>query len=94
MKQTILILAVLLSFSGILFATENRTISGTISDETGIAIPGVSIIIENSTRGTVSDINGFYKVLFGSAKVRIIQRFLFLLLVKKKAPQFLRVLLI
>lgn len=62
MKRTSLILAVLISFSGILFGTENRTITGTISDELGNSLPGVTVVIENTNKGTVSDMRGYFKI--------------------------------
>jgi len=61
MKQTILILAFLIGFTGI-FATENRVITGKVLDENRNPLPGVSIMVENTKRGTISDINGFYRI--------------------------------
>uniref|UniRef100_UPI003217C50F vWA domain-containing protein n=1 Tax=uncultured Draconibacterium sp. TaxID=1573823 RepID=UPI003217C50F len=62
MKRTILILAAIISLSGILLAVENRVISGIVSDESGNGIPGVTITVENSSRGTISNMKGFYKI--------------------------------
>jgi Ca-activated chloride channel family protein len=62
MKRIILILVAIISISGILMATESRVISGIVSDESGNGLPGVAIVIENSSRGTMSDINGFYQI--------------------------------
>lgn len=61
-KKTIIILALLLGLFRMVNASENRIISGTVSDDQGVPLPGVTIVIENTTRGTVSDINGFYKL--------------------------------
>ncbi|MDJ1497549.1 alpha-2-macroglobulin family protein [Cytophagaceae bacterium DM2B3-1] len=37
-------------------------VQGKILDETGSPLSGVSVSVKNSTRGTVSDTNGFYKL--------------------------------
>ncbi|MEN8118076.1 MAG: von Willebrand factor type A domain-containing protein [Bacteroidota bacterium] len=62
MRQTILILALLIGLSGNLFATGNRVITGTVFDENRNVLSGVTITVENSNRGTVTDISGFYKI--------------------------------
>lgn len=40
--------------------SQAQTVSGTISDENGMPLPGVSIIIEGTTNGTASDFDGKY----------------------------------
>ncbi len=76
MKRTILILAVIISFSAIVMATENRVISGVVSEENGNVLPGVTIVVENSSRGTVSDINGFYKIPIRPGDKRLVFSFI------------------
>ncbi len=39
-----------------------RNVSGTITDETGTGLPGVSVLIKGSQRGTSSDAEGKYKL--------------------------------
>ena len=39
-----------------------RTISGTVTDETGEGLPGVNVLVKNTTIGTVSDIEGNYSL--------------------------------
>ncbi len=54
-----------LAFSFFLFsslAILAQEVKGTIVDENKEPIPGVSIIIEGTTTGTISDINGFYSL--------------------------------
>jgi Ca-activated chloride channel family protein len=63
MKRTILILAAIIGLSGLIMATESRIISGVVFDESGSVIPGVTVVVDKSSRGTVSDINGFYKIV-------------------------------
>ncbi len=39
-------------------SAQNVDVSGTIQDESGIPIPGVNIIVKNTTKGSVSDFDG------------------------------------
>jgi len=55
-----------LSLLGILmmqigFAQE-KTISGTVLDETGLPLPGATVVVENSTRGVSTDFDGNYSI--------------------------------
>ena len=48
-------------FTSIAFA-QQKTISGTISDEDGLPLPGVNVIVKNTSTGTQTDFNGFYSL--------------------------------
>lgn len=37
-----------------------RTITGTVTDSHGEPLPGVSVSVKGTTRGTITDINGKY----------------------------------
>lgn len=39
-----------------------KTITGTVSDENGIGIPGVNVILQGKNQGVVSDFNGSYTI--------------------------------
>src|SRR5687767_9799618 len=55
-------LAVLLTaFSASLYA-QSSTVSGTIKDETGQALPGVSILVKGTSTGTSTDNDGKYSL--------------------------------
>ena len=43
-------------------SAQNVDISGTIQDESGTPIPGVNIIVKNTTKGSVSDFDGNFTV--------------------------------
>ena len=43
-------------------ANQNRVISGVVSDESGNVFPGVTVVVKGTSRGTVSDANGVYKI--------------------------------
>ncbi len=51
----------LLMFQLSLFA-QSKTITGTVSDESGETLPGVNVMIKGTTVGTTTDINGKYSV--------------------------------
>lgn len=39
-----------------------KMISGVVTDENGIGLPGVSILIEGTSNGTITELNGSYKI--------------------------------
>ena len=39
-------------------SAQNVNVSGTIQDESGIPIPGVNVLVKNTTKGAVSDFDG------------------------------------
>ncbi|WP_027138486.1 SusC/RagA family TonB-linked outer membrane protein [Gaetbulibacter saemankumensis] len=41
---------------------QEKTVSGTISDKSGLPLPGVNIIVKNTTNGTQSDFDGNYSI--------------------------------
>ncbi len=43
------------------FAQEN-SISGTVTDDKGLPLPGVNVLIENTNRGTQTDFDGIYTI--------------------------------
>lgn len=56
---------VALEHSALIFDTPNavdRVITGRVVDETSAALPGVSIVLKGSSRGTVTDADGRYKL--------------------------------
>jgi TonB-linked SusC/RagA family outer membrane protein len=52
----LLVLVVQLTFA------QEKTISGTVTDNTGLPLPGVNIIVKGTTNGTQSDFDGNYSV--------------------------------
>ena len=39
---------------------QQNTVSGTVTDESGQPLPGVTVIVKGTTQGTVTDANGYY----------------------------------
>ncbi len=56
----ILIILLLLPLS---LYSQDITISGTVTDPEGLSLPGVNILIEGTTRGVASDVDGHYSIL-------------------------------
>src|SRR6056300_2092502 len=65
-----------LSLLGILMVqvgfAQQKTITGTITDETGLPLPGATVVIENTTRGVSSDFDGNFSIDAESGEVLVI----------------------
>ncbi len=59
-KHYFFLLGVLLCLP--IYAQAQINVSGTVTDEAGVPLPGVSIIIKNSTSGTTTDFDGNYSI--------------------------------
>jgi TonB-linked SusC/RagA family outer membrane protein len=47
---------------GMALSAQVRTITGTVSNETGETLPGVNVVIEGTTIGTTTNVNGSYSI--------------------------------
>jgi TonB-dependent starch-binding outer membrane protein SusC len=56
------VLAVVLSVVSLSVWAQDKQVSGTVKDATGTSMPGVSVAVKGTTRGTTSDANGTYKI--------------------------------
>ncbi len=62
MNKNLLLILLLVNYTSLVIAQTNR-ISGTVtSQESGEALPGVNVLVKNSTAGTVTDIEGNYSL--------------------------------
>ncbi len=59
-KMLILIVSFLFVYSGV--AQENMSISGKLTNEDGEPIPGATVVVKGTTVGTVTDVDGLYKI--------------------------------
>ena len=50
---------------------QQKTITGNITDESGLPLPGASIIIENTTRGVATDFDGKYSITASEGDVLV-----------------------
>ena len=56
-------LLLVICFASVLGSAQNsRTVTGTIKDTNGIVLPGVNVILEDTTKGTATDFDGNYSV--------------------------------
>ncbi|MCK5170240.1 MAG: carboxypeptidase-like regulatory domain-containing protein, partial [Bacteroidales bacterium] len=63
MRKFTLLLALLISMGFQVVNAQNRTITGTVSDQGGgYTLPGVSIVVKGTMIGTISDIDGKYSL--------------------------------
>ncbi len=75
----ILILLMLLGVTNALHGTglQQRTISGTVTDgSSGLAMPGVNVVVKGTTIGTLTDITGKYSISAPSREAVIIYSFI------------------
>jgi len=61
MRKLLILLGGLLLFNANLLA-QSRTITGTITDDSGLPIPNASILIKGSSTGTTSDMSGNFRL--------------------------------
>ena len=47
-------------------------VQGTVTDETGESLPGVSVVVKGTTNGTVTDVNGKYSIQATSKDIFLI----------------------
>ena len=71
MRKIASLLAVLLLFTAMAFG-QDRTITGTVIDETGAPVPGASIKIKGTRTGVAADNNGQFRILAKSGDVLLV----------------------
>jgi len=59
---TNLMVVMLLFFGTYSTYAQNAQVTGTVSDETGFPLPGVTILVKGTTRGTTTDLDGKYSI--------------------------------
>src|SRR5688500_13616169 len=55
---------------------QNVSVSGTITDDTGQALPGVSILEKGTANGTTSDVDGNYSISVSSGSSSLVFSFI------------------
>ena len=61
------ILTLLLAFCCAVTFAQDKAVSGTVSDESGMPVAGVNIIVQGTSSGTQSDFDGNYSIMVASA---------------------------
>jgi len=67
MKKILLLIAPLF-ICFLAYTQERYTLSGYVSDETGEMLPGVYVVIPNTTTGTATNVYGFYSITLPAGK--------------------------
>ncbi|WP_258100703.1 SusC/RagA family TonB-linked outer membrane protein [Marinoscillum pacificum] len=57
-----ILLLSLFSFVVAFVATAQRTVSGTVTDDSGETVPGVNVVLKGTTTGTTTDLDGNYRL--------------------------------
>ena len=57
-------------------ALSQRIVTGTVTDENGQGIPGVNVIVENTTTGTTTDVNGKYSLSVAQQNAALVFSFI------------------
>ncbi|HZW63507.1 MAG TPA: carboxypeptidase-like regulatory domain-containing protein, partial [Flavobacteriaceae bacterium] len=65
------ILTLFLAFVVQFTFAQEKTISGTISDENGLPLPGVNIVVKGTTNGTQTDFDGNYSISAATGDVLV-----------------------
>ena len=68
---TYLSVVLMLMLSSNIVQAQDVQVSGTVLDETGMPLPGVSILLKGTTRGTTTDLDGKYSIAAPSAGVLV-----------------------
>jgi TonB-linked SusC/RagA family outer membrane protein len=55
---------------------QERTVTGTVSDETGSTMPGVNVLVKGSSMGTATDANGQYRLAVSSDQAVLVFSFI------------------
>jgi TonB-linked SusC/RagA family outer membrane protein len=62
MRKTLLFLAIWALLIGVSAHAQDMMVTGTVKDDAGSALPGVSIIVKGTTRGTTTNADGNYQI--------------------------------
>jgi TonB-linked SusC/RagA family outer membrane protein len=70
------LLGLMLLLAPVLLHAQGITVSGTVTDETGGLLPGVSIGLKGTTKGTTTDVGGNFKIAVPDANATLIFSFI------------------
>src|SRR5690625_2821658 len=55
-------LFIVLLFTGTIYAQQDITVTGQVTDESGDPLPGTTVVIEGTETGTTTDMDGVYEI--------------------------------
>ncbi|WP_282165858.1 SusC/RagA family TonB-linked outer membrane protein [Cellulophaga baltica] len=67
-----LLLWIFLSLTGFYQGAAQKTVTGTVSDETGVPIPGANVVVKGTTKGAVTDFDGNFSITALAEEVLVI----------------------
>ncbi|MCU0354650.1 MAG: SusC/RagA family TonB-linked outer membrane protein [Cytophagales bacterium] len=76
MKKTLLFSLLLSAMMIAQAAAQTKTLSGKVTDESGSALPGVSVVVKGTTTGTVTDTQGAFKLQVPESSTALIFSFI------------------
>jgi hypothetical protein len=62
LSRMVFALLLILLTSQLMFAQEERLVTGVLKDAAGEPLPGVNIVVDGTNTGTVTDANGYYSI--------------------------------
>lgn len=65
------LLTLLLAFIVHLSFAQEKTVSGTVTDQEGLPLPGVNILVQGTTNGTQTDFDGNYSITASSGQILV-----------------------
>ena len=68
----ILAALVISAFAGLGLQAQNRTVSGMVLDAQGLAVPGVGVVLEGTSTGTMTGADGSYSLRVPSREVVLV----------------------
>ena len=51
---------------------QQKTISGTVNDETGLPLPGATVVVEGTNRGSTTDFDGNFSINASEGDILVI----------------------
>jgi len=73
MRKIILLVALCFALVGSVYA--QQTVTGTVTDEEGLGIPGTSVLEKGTSNGTITDVDGNYTLSVSSTKAVLVYSF-------------------
>jgi TonB-linked SusC/RagA family outer membrane protein len=83
MKRFLGVIFIHLCFINIIYG-QSFTVEGTVNDASGQPLPGVNILIEGTSNGTVTNMDGYYSLQLPSGEVTLLYSFIGMNTVKEK----------
>lgn len=71
-KIALVVIITCLTFLMGFIKDSNKNVTGKITDETGAAVSGASVVVKGTARGVATDMNGYYRIMAKKGEVLIV----------------------